>query len=205
MHDDVVAQQADLALAIDEAVLDVATRNRTDLGDTEYFADLYASLVDFLEHRIEQARHRALNLIRQLVDDGVQSNVDLFLLGRRLRGTLGTNVEADDDRLRRRRQQHVGLGDRADTGVNHANTNLVVGQLLQRVGQDFGGTADVRLDHDVEILDLAFLEMIVQLVERNAISLRHRKLTSLVFTIQNDLLGLSRIGHSLQRIADFRQ
>ncbi len=78
-----------------------------------------------------------------------------------LRVALRPHVEADDDGVRRRRQQHVGFGDGADAGVHHADAHLVGGKLLQRVGEHFGRTADVGLEDDVEILDLAFLELIV--------------------------------------------
>ena len=88
-----------------------------------------------------------------------------------LRVALRPDVEADDDRVRRRGQQHIGFGDRADAGVQHANLDLVVRQLLQRVRQHFGRAADVGLEDDVELLDLAFLQLIVQLIERDAAGL----------------------------------
>ena len=145
-----------------------------DLADAEHFAHLRAALVHFLEHRLQHAGHGALDLVGQLVDDRVQPDVDFFLLGHGLRRALRPDVEADDDRVRRRRQQHVGFGDRADARVQHANLDLVVRQFLKRVGQHFGRAADVGLQNDVQLLGLAFLELIVELFERDAIGLRHR-------------------------------
>ena len=52
------------------------------------------------------------------------------------------------------------FGDGADAGADHADPDLVGGQLLQRVAEDFGGAADVGLEDDVEFLDLALLELL---------------------------------------------
>ncbi len=57
----------------------------------------------------------------------------------------------------------------------------------------------------MQFLDLAFLHLIVELVERDAVGLGHRHFARLCFAIDDDLLGLGRIGHHLERVADFRQ
>ena len=43
--------------------------------------------------------------------------------------------------------------------------------------EHFGGAADVRLENDVELLDLAFLQLLVQLFERDAAALRPWRLS----------------------------
>ena len=41
------------------------------------------ALEDFFERRLEQAGHGLLDLVRQVVNDRVQADVDLFLFGER--------------------------------------------------------------------------------------------------------------------------
>ena len=66
--------------------------------------------------RIEHAGHRFFDLVDQFVNDAVKFDLDAFAF----RGAHGVafdfDVEADDDRVRSARQQHVGLGDRTDAG-----------------------------------------------------------------------------------------
>ena len=68
---------------------------------------LGAALVGFLDRRLEQAGHGLLDLVLQFVNDRVQADIDFFLVGEFLRFAFRTHVEADDDRVRGRGQQHV--------------------------------------------------------------------------------------------------
>ena len=87
---------------------------------------------------------------------------------------LRPHVEADDDRVRRRGQQDVAFVDGAHAGVDHADLDLVVGELLQGLGQHFGRAAHVGLDDDRQFLDFAGLHLLVQLLERDAAGLGER-------------------------------
>ena len=110
----------------------------------------------FLERRLEQARHRLLDLVGHVVDDRVEADVDLLALGQVGGVAIGPHVEADDDRVRRRGQQHVRLVDGADARVDDADLDLLVRQLRQRVGQHLGRALHVGLDDDRQLLDAAF-------------------------------------------------
>ena len=123
------------------------------------------------------------NLVGQLVNDGVQADIHLLLLGQRRGVALRPDVEPDDDRVRGRSQQHVGFVDGADAAAQHTDADLVVGELLQRVGEHFGRAADVGLEDDVELLDLAFLHLLVELFERHAAGLRHGDVARFGFAI----------------------
>src|SRR5205085_9788760 len=103
-----------------------------------------------------------------------------------------------------RRQQDVALGNRAYRRTQHADFDLVVGQLLQGIRQNFGRAADVGLEDDVEILNFAGLQLIVQLIERQAGVARHGYFARLHLAIHHDLLGLGRIGDRLERLAYVR-
>ena len=77
-----------------------------------------------------------------------------MLLGYR----VGTDVEANNDRIGGVRQHDVRLADRADCAMDHLDPHLVVGQLLQRLLDSLDRTLNVRLDDDRQLLDLALLQ-----------------------------------------------
>ena len=85
---------------------------------------------------------------------------------------IGPHVERDDDRVRRRRQQHVRLVHRADAGVNDPDLHLLVGQLGERVGEHFGRALHVGLDDDRQLFHAAFGDLRLQRLERQPRALR---------------------------------
>ena len=125
------AEQADLLVATDEAVGDAAAGDLADLGDLEDVEDLGAAGVVLLEDWLEEAVHRLGDLVLQLVDDGVQTDLDVFALGDLGGLAIGPDVEADDDGVRGGGEQDVGLGDGADAGVQDADANLLGGHALR--------------------------------------------------------------------------
>ena len=84
-----------------------AAGDGANFRNAEGFLHLRAALVGFLEGRLEQAGHGALDLVLQLVNDRVQADVDLFLVGQFLRLAFRTHIEADDDGVRSGSQQHI--------------------------------------------------------------------------------------------------
>src|SRR5262249_3396782 len=77
----VVAQETQLGGARDRALGDVAPGDDAELGNLEGVAHFGAAPGHFLERRVEQALHRLLDLVRHVVDDGVEADVDADLLG----------------------------------------------------------------------------------------------------------------------------
>ena len=133
--DHVVAQQADFGVALDQAIAHAATGHRSNFRDAENFEHLGAALVGFLESRLEQAAHGALDLILQLVNDRVQADIDFFLLGNFLRLALRPHVEADDDRIRRRSQKNIGLRDGPHARSQQFQSHFVVRELRQQIAE----------------------------------------------------------------------
>jgi hypothetical protein len=159
----------------------------------------------FLERRLEQAGHRLLHLVGDVVDDRVQADVDLRALGDVGGVAIGPHVEADDDRVRRRREQHVGLVDGADAGVDDPDLDLLVGQLGERVGQHFGRALHVGLDDDRQLLHAAFGDLLLQRFEREPAALgAERALLRLRLAERGDLPRLAASA-TLERIAGLRQ
>ena len=76
MDDDVVADEADVRAALHDAVGDAAARDLADLGDVEHFQDLRIAEHRLAQRRREQARHRRLHVIHEVVDDVVVADLD---------------------------------------------------------------------------------------------------------------------------------
>ena len=82
----------------------MTARDQADLRYFEYLSHLSLSLADLLVGRVEQSDHRLAELVAELVDDGVETNLDLFSVRQVGRFALRPDIEADDDRLGRRGQ-----------------------------------------------------------------------------------------------------
>ena len=79
--------------------------------------------------------HRFLDLIDQFVNDAVEFDLNAFAF-RRVHGhALDFDVEADDDRVRRARQQDVGFGNRSDAGMNNFEIDFLALDLTERAGR----------------------------------------------------------------------
>src|SRR2546426_478122 len=81
-----------------------APRHLLDLVRLDDVADLH----------VLEALERVPYIVHRLVDHRVEADVHAFAFGQRCCLRFRANVEADDDRVRRGGEQHVGLGDAAD-------------------------------------------------------------------------------------------
>ena len=64
-----------------------------------------------------------------------------------------------------RSQHDVRFGNRADAAVDHAHAHFVVGQLFERLTHRFDRALHVRLDDDIQILDLTRRNLAEQIVQ----------------------------------------
>ena len=96
-----------------------------------------------------------LDVLGQLVDHAVGADVDALAVGECLGLGVRTDVEPDDDRGRCGGQVDVGLDDRADARVDHADGDLVALDLLDLAERGLDRALDVGLDDQVELADAA--------------------------------------------------
>src|SRR5579885_1412629 len=116
---DIVAQQADLGIALDDAVGNSATRHSSDFRDTESLQYVGTALVRFFNCGLEQAGHGALHLVLQFVNDRMQSDIDFFLLSEFLGLAFRANIEAYNDGIGRGCEQNIALRYGANSGSQH--------------------------------------------------------------------------------------
>src|ERR1039457_1712438 len=204
VNDAAVANEAYGSRTRDDAVRDHAAPDRPDLRNLERLANLGVPAGDFLLDGVEEARHGFLDLVRERVDDGVETDVDAFVVGGLLGLLLGLHVEPDDDGVGRRGEEDVVHRDRADSGVQDADLHLLGGELAERLDENLLGAVHVGFHDEGEILHLAFLHPVEERVERHARGLRERFLALLERAELRDLARLAFVLDDLERIARVR-
>src|SRR5688572_8656185 len=150
--DGVVAQHADRLGALDHAFDHHAAGDRTELGAAEHVADLGGADNLFADFLAQDARGDLLHLVDHVIDDREVTQVDAVALDHLACRGVGTDVEADDRRLRRRCERGIGLGYATHAAADHVDANSVGGQAGQRIAQGLYGTLHVGLDHEIERL-----------------------------------------------------
>ena len=109
----------------------VATGDGADARHTEDLADLGFAGDHFFELGGEHADHGPLDVLEQLVDDLVGTDLDVLGLGHLAGLAIGTHVEADERGVGGRRQADVVLGDAADGAVHERQLHLVALEAAQ--------------------------------------------------------------------------
>lgn len=138
-----------------------------NLGDLEDLADFGVAQDLLAELRSEHALGGLLEIVHDVVDDLVGTDLDALLLGEAA-GLAGRNdVEADDDRLGRVGQEHVALGDAADRGLEHTDLDLGGADLLALVLEHVERALLGGLDDDADLLDVGVGHLREHAVERD--------------------------------------
>src|SRR5581483_7256452 len=127
----VVAQQTHARGPGNDSVDDHAAGDRPGLRHLERLADFGATLELLLEFWFQKSGHGRFDLVDQVVDDGVEPDVDAFFLRQLGRIAFGAHVETDHDGIRRRRQEHIIGRNRTHRGVNDVDLDLIGGELAQ--------------------------------------------------------------------------
>ena len=125
VHDDIVADQTHIGAALDHAIGDPATRHIADFGYLEDLQDGRVAEHALAHGRSQQAGHRFLHVIDEIVDDVVVADLDTGVLGSLARFLVRPHVEADHRRARGFGEGDVGLGDAADAGEDDPCPDLV--------------------------------------------------------------------------------
>ena len=135
----------------------------------------------------------------------MQPDVHFFLLGQFLRLALRPHVEADDDGVRRRSQQHIRLCNCANSRTQNFQPNFFVRQFREQVAQHFHRSLHIALQDDVQFLGAGSLDLLCQPFERNAGTLRQHRLARFLFAIFRNAARFVAIRNHHKLIASLRQ
>src|SRR5438270_3069478 len=202
---DIVTQQADFGVALDDAVCDLASGDRADFRNAEGLAHLRPALVSFLDSRLEETAHSALDLVLQLVNDRVQADVYLFLLRQFLRFAFRTHVEANDDGIRRRGQQHVRLSNRAHAGVQHFEADFIVREFGEQVAEYFDRAPNVSLENNIQFLHAGSRQLFGESFQRYAGTLGQLGFARLLFAVLGNSTSFVAIRNHDELVTRLRQ
>src|SRR6266496_4199974 len=158
VHDHAVAHQSGPGPAVDIAGGDVGARHHADPRHPEGLPHLGGAELPLLELGRQHALERLVDVLDELVDDRVETDVHAFAVGQLARGRRGPHREADHDRAGGRRQADVALVDRAGALVEDAQADLGDVQLAQGVVDRLDRAHHVGLDHQRQLLELALLD-----------------------------------------------
>src|SRR6056297_818811 len=148
---DVVAQQAYTGGPAGYAFGHQTPSHVSDARHLEHFLDLGIADEVFADLGPQKARCSGFHIVNQVVDDRVIADLDTFLVRGLASGRIGAHVEADDRGARRFGKADIGFGDRADAVMQHANADLVVADLFQRLDDGLGRPLNVGFHHDLKL------------------------------------------------------
>src|SRR5690606_3420769 len=155
VNDDVVANKTNACTTLHPAFGDAATRDLADLGDVEHLKDLGVTDERLATLWRQQTGHGLLNVVDEIVDDGVVAHLDADVVSRRARLLVGTNVEADDHGTRSLGERDVAFRDGTCASMYDTRLHLVGAELVERCHDSFDRTLHVALDNQRELLEAA--------------------------------------------------
>jgi len=121
-----------------------------------------------------------------VVDDRVEADFDLLLLGQLARRGRRAYLEADDDGVRSGGQQHVRLRDLSHGGVDDVDLHGLLRELDERARHGLDRAVHIALDDDVELLERSDAPSASarKLAEKEEIEIR---LYSIIYDAINDI------------------
>src|SRR5215471_18662248 len=202
---DAIANQSHIGIALDCAVLHVASRHSADLRYPEGLAYLGPAQISFLDDGLKQSGHGFLDFVLELINDRVQTDIYFLHLRQLLGLALRTNVEADNHRIRGRRQQHIVFCNRAHTGMQDLDLDFIGCKLGQRVRQYFCRSLHVSLENDRQLLYAGTLDLFCKTLQREFRGFGQRSFTRLLLAILRHLARFLTLSHYQQLITGLRQ
>ncbi len=130
---DAVPDKANGRVAQNFALRHLATGNSTHFCDFEHLLDVHAADDFFLACGLEHALNGHFDFLNGLVNDGVQLDFHTFALSQLSGSCAGAYLEADDDGIRSRGQQNIGLCDGAHGFVYHIDFDRLDRKFDQRI------------------------------------------------------------------------
>ncbi len=171
--DRALAKEADLGAARDDALAHEAPGDRADARDAEDLADLGLAGDDLLEDRREQAEHRGLDLLDQLVDDLVGADLHALGLGELAAAPVRAHVEPDDRRVGGLGELDVVLGDPADAAMTSTSFTSSRSSLRSDSVHASSEPCTSAFKHDVERRGLAALDLLEEVLQARAAGRGH--------------------------------
>ena len=151
--------------AVGNLALQYIAAGNEQLGNSNQLTHLYAALYNLFEFGCQHTLNSGLYIVQSVIDYAIGTHVNLFGFSSLASVSIGTNVEADNERISCRSQHNVGLSNSANAGMYNNNLNLIVLNLLQGSLQCFNGALYVSLNNDVQLFNLTLLNALEQVIQ----------------------------------------
>ena len=119
MDDDSVANQTDFCVSDDLSFLNISSGDDSHIRNLESLSDFNFAQNFFFVFRIQHSLHGVFHVVDYIVDNSVESDLDVFSVGKGLNGGGRSYVESDDDRTRGSCQHYVGFGHSTYARMNY--------------------------------------------------------------------------------------
>ena len=121
-----------------------------------------------LKYRIKHTFHGCFHILDRIVDDSVQSDIHTLALGDIFCRSIRADIKSDDDRVGSRSQDHIRFVDSSHTSVDHLDHHFIVRKLEKALLQGFHRSLYVCFYYDIQFFQVAFLDLIEQIVKRHS-------------------------------------
>src|SRR5699024_6879634 len=138
---------------------------------TDVLADFGAAEDHFFVDRLEHALECQFDVVNDVVDDIVEAHIDAFFIRDFVDALSWTHVEPDDNSVINGCQVDVVLCDCTDTAVDNTLLNFVFSaniDLHERIFECFNSTGCVTFDNEVERIQFAFGNCLIELFQSDA-------------------------------------
>ena len=169
----------------------VALASREDLLDFGAADDVFD-----LE-RTEFAKQFLGHFVGQVIDHVVIHHPHAVALHQIARLGIRTDVETDDRRLGSIRQRHIAFGDGTHAGMQHADLDVIVGEVVQRRNDRFDRSLHIRFHNHRPFDDIRLVEHRIEAGRRQGRALFGR----LFLTILRNFAGALFVFDHGQRVA----
>src|SRR5690606_23773723 len=188
--DHVVTQHADRTVAVHHALKDHAARDRTEFRRAEHVAHFGDTQNVLANIAAEHAGQGFLDVLDDVVDHVVVTQIQTFLLDDPACAGVGPHVEAEQHRIGRQRQVGIAFGDTTDAAANDAHLHFIVTQAAERALQGFQRTADIGFEDDIERLLLFLPHALEDVFQLAGVGTGELDLAELALTEQGHFTGL---------------
>ena len=205
MNNHIVAQQTNFGTALNHTFGNHTAGNLADTGNIINLAYLRITEQFFSQFRRKHTFKTFLDIIQNIINDGIILNLNIIAAGHITGLRIGTNVKTDNQRMRRLCQSNIGFGNRPDRRMQNLNADLIIGKFGNSALNCFNRTLNVGFDNNRQVFNLAGFNFIQHLFHGRFSRLNQLGLAFFANTVTGNFFGFSFISHNNEIITGRRR
>src|SRR5690606_7947121 len=133
MDNNPVPNDTDFVFPGNKTIGDITSGYCSHLRDLKDLSHLDISSDNLFKGWFEHPFDSVLNLVDGIIDDGVMPDLNFFLFRHFLGISRRSNLEAQDDSVRGRSQEHIRFRNLTDTFMDDIDTDFILGKFKQGI------------------------------------------------------------------------